>query len=202
MNTVLNVLCWLRDWVPAGLQGSPDSRLSLEEKHRRLWRKIEQFQLDDPEAEYPMSARLADEQGWTPEFTGRVLEEYKRFIFLCATAGKMVSPSYTVDEAWHLHLLYTRSYLEGLCLNIIGRMIHHSPARGGKKEETRFGNMYAETLDLYRRAFGEPPRDIWGPDNGKNVRKMHKDTGVAGKKLDPQRVQPGDPRGLVQEVVG
>jgi hypothetical protein len=67
-----------------------------------------------------------------------------------------------VDEAWHLHLCYTRSYWEGLCGEVLGRQLHHGPTRGGAKEDGKFEEWYERTLASYRSVFGqEPPADVW-----------------------------------------
>ena len=80
------------------------------------------------------------------------------------TAGHEVTPSDEVDQAWHLHLTYTRSYWDGLCDAVLGRALHHGPTKGGQAEGDRFENQYERTLASYRAAFGEePPEDIWPP---------------------------------------
>ncbi|MEK6230809.1 MAG: hypothetical protein N2A42_03075 [Luteolibacter sp.] len=35
------------------------------------------------------------------------MTEYKRFVALAMLAGHPVTPSEEVDQAWHLHLVYT-----------------------------------------------------------------------------------------------
>lgn len=129
---------------------------------RDLWQKLLEFKFDDPEAEYPLSHRLADDQEWDQVFALRVLEEYRKFLFLIMAADHMCVPSKIVDEAWHLHLIYTRSYWYGLCKNVLGREVHHSPSKGGKAESDKFAGLYERTLDTYEKYFGEPPVDIWG----------------------------------------
>lgn len=124
--------------------------------------RIQAFSPDEPGVVFPFSARLAREHGWTRAFTGRVVEEYRRFLYLAMTAGHPVTPSVAVDEAWHLHLTYTRSYWDGLCGRVLGRPLHHDPTKGGAAEGTKFVDWYARTLESYRAAFGhEPPRDVW-----------------------------------------
>jgi len=132
------------------------------EGQARLWDRIKAFSTDDPEAEYPFSRRLADECKWTREFALRAIGEYKKFLFLCLTCDHMVTPSVTVDKVWHLHLQYTKSYLEDLCVYTLGRLIHHHPSRGGKADQSKYERLYQLTLDAYARNFGEPPADIWG----------------------------------------
>lgn len=124
--------------------------------------RIQAFSPDGPGVVFPFSARLAREHGWTRAFAGRVVEEYRRFLYLAMTAGHPVTPSVQVDEAWHLHLTYTRSYWDDLCGRVLGRPLHHDPTMGGAAEGAKFADWYARTLDSYRAAFGqEPPRDVW-----------------------------------------
>ena len=122
-----------------------------------LWRKIRDFQVDDPSSELTFTDRLARENDWSLGFADRVVQEYKRFIFLAATAPHRVTPSEAVDEAWHLHLIYTRSYWDDLCRNVIRRPLHHGPTKGGSAETQRFHEQYRQTLASYREAFGEEP---------------------------------------------
>jgi hypothetical protein len=130
---------------------------------RELWQNMLDFKFDDPDAEYPLSHRLADDQGWEQLFALRVLEEYRKFMFLIMVTDHMCVPSKIVDEAWHLHLIYTRSYWYGLCKGVLGREVHHSPSKGGKAEEDKFAGLYERTLDSYEKYFGAtPPADIWG----------------------------------------
>jgi hypothetical protein len=137
------------------------------EKHDELdnylWRRISSFQLDEPDSPLPFSMRLARENGWSRNFACRVTEEYKRFCFVAITANHSVTPSDEVDQAWHLHLLYTRSYWDEFCTHALGRPLHHSPTRGGSAEVTKYREWYMQTMKSYERAFGPPPCDIW-PD--------------------------------------
>ena len=126
-----------------------------------LWEKISAFQIDESGIEFPFSKRLAAENGWTDDYTCRVIHEYKKFLFLCCLSSG-VTPSGDVDQAWHLHLTYTQSYWTELCRNTLGRDIHHTPTRGGEQEAEKYSVAYLYTLDLYKRKFGEePPAAIW-----------------------------------------
>lgn len=129
-----------------------------------LWRRIESFEIDDGVPTLTFAARLARENGWTPEFARRVVTEYKRFVYLAMVAGHRVTPSEHVDQAWHLHLTYTDSYWKRLCTHVLPRALEHTPTRGGEMEDDKFEDWYARTLESYEREFGgTPPRDIW-PD--------------------------------------
>ena len=133
-------------------------------RQRELWARLCAFDLDEPGASLDFSRRLARENGWTHDFAKRIVEEYKRFLFLAMSAGHPVTPSDEVDQAWHLHLVYTRSYWNELCAEILCAPLHHGPTRGGAQEGAKFGQWYAQTRASYARFFGEEaPLDIW-PD--------------------------------------
>lgn len=127
-----------------------------------LLERILAIELDEPGAMLPFTSRLAREQGWTHVFAGRVVGEYKRFVALAMLAGHPVTPSEEVDQVWHLHMVYTKSYWHDLCRDVLGRDLHHTPTTGGGDEGMKFEGWYAKTLESYRRIFGlEPPVDIW-----------------------------------------
>ena len=127
-----------------------------------LWNRLEAMDLDNADAVLPLSRRLARDNGWTQDFAKRVIDEYKRFVYLAMTAGVPVTPSDEVDQAWHLHLCYTRHYWDTMCGEILGRPLHHGPTKGGQSESTKYRDWYGRTLELYEDAFGEAaPRDIW-----------------------------------------
>lgn len=167
-------------------------------EHQALWARIEAFQLDEPEAEFPFSSRLSEQQDWSPDFTALAIREYKRFLFLSMVATHMVSPSLVIDEVWHLHLQYTQSYVEDLCVFTLGRFLHHIPSRGGRAEKARFDGFYQQTLSSYRAYFGEPPVEVWGPDNGRFVRKHGRDAALAGAPLDASKHTRGDRNSLAR----
>ncbi len=151
----------------AGRNARPSSPKELQDLRRRL----EEYSIDQAGALKPFSVRLAIEQGWTTEFTNRVIEEYKRYMFLCVVSETPMTPSHTVDEAWHLHLIYSRNYWEEFCLHVLRRIIHHDPGTGSEEDNHGLQEQYVRTLATYRNFFGEPPDDIWGPHNGRNVKK-------------------------------
>lgn len=137
----------------------------MTEPENILWQKIESFRLNDPETAFKFSDRLARENGWSQEFTFAVIEEYKKFIFLCCIAENGVTPSDAVDQAWHLHLTFTKSYWNDFCRDTLNKEIHHNPTKGGEQEANKFDNYYTATKQLYLSKFGcEPPTSIW-PEN-------------------------------------
>ena len=129
-----------------------------------LWQRLAAYEIGPPHASLGFVQRLARENGWSIAFAERVIREYKRFCYLAVTMGQEVTPSDAVDQAWHLHLSYTRDYWERFCPEVLGSDLHHGPTAGGSEERTRFYHQYAETLRAYEEAFAQaPPTDIW-PD--------------------------------------
>lgn len=131
-------------------------------KEKQLWYKLESFKLDEQEAKLTFSTRLARENGWSKNYALRVIEEYKKFLFMCCTSPTAVTPSDPVDQAWHLHLTYTKSYWTDLCKNTLNKEIHHNPTKGGESEQQKFNSLYIGMQELYKEKFGTvPPPDIW-----------------------------------------
>jgi uncharacterized protein (TIGR04222 family) len=136
----------------------------MKTEHLELWKRVEGFSLDDSNSAFPFSERLARDNGWPLPYALRVVAEYKRFALLAVAAGHPVTPSDQVDQAWHLHLLYTRSYWKEFCGEVLRTSLHHGPTKGGVSERDKFNDWYARTLASYRAFFGEePPSDVW-PD--------------------------------------
>lgn len=143
---------------------------ALTPEHQRLLVRIMAFELDAPGAFLSFTGRLAREQGWTHAFSGRVIEEYKRFIALAIFAGHPVTPSEEVDQVWHLHLVYTRSYWLDLCRDLLNFDLHHGPTQGGQTEGAKFHDWYSKTLASYEKIFDQrPPPDIWPPPKDRFV---------------------------------
>lgn len=135
----------------------------MNDSARDLRSRIEAFAVDGERGcALPFAERLARENGWTRGYAERVFAEYKRFLYLAALGEHAVTPSDAVDQTWHLHLVYTRSYWDELCGKLLGRPLHHHPTLGGPEERARFLSQYAATLDSYARVFGERPDPrIW-----------------------------------------
>lgn len=134
----------------------------MTEAQKILWNTIEGFQLDDFDSSFTFTDRLCRENGWKYEFGIRAIHEYKKFMFLICISEHPLTPSDQVDQVWHLHLLYTRSYWTEFCQNTLGREIHHGPTKGGTNEKEKFNDWYAKTKELYVTIFKKnPPTDIW-----------------------------------------
>lgn len=131
-----------------------------------LYRQIQNFKFDPPGATKTFAKRLAEENKISLKFAEEIIAEYKKFVYLFCIKeeGKRTTPSLWVDQVWHLHLIYTKSYWQGLCKNIIGKELHHSPGFGIPGED--FNNSYNYTLLLYLQEFGEINRKVWLGERG------------------------------------
>ena len=138
----------------------------MNNKHQQLFTRIKKFSFDKPGTEFTFGQRLARENGWSIEYTNRVIEEYQKFIFLAVVAKHTVTPSEQVDRVWHLHLTYTRSYWNEFCPNVLGQPLHHQPTEGGNLEQIKYDDLYRKTLNSYIEFFAnKAPIDIWSsPD--------------------------------------
>lgn len=117
---------------------------------------------DNSDDALPFSGRLQIEHGWTAGYTARAIEEYRRFLFLSQVADHVVCPSEDVDQVWHQHLTYTRSYWDELCAKILRQKLHHQPTKGGRSEHQLYTDLYFRTLASYEAWFGRPPdKRIW-----------------------------------------
>jgi hypothetical protein len=102
-------------------------------------------------------------KGYDPAQLDLMEQEYRRFLALHLAYPEMdVVPCKIVDELWHQHILDTAAYRED-CEAIFGFFLDHFRYFGmrGADDERALNDAYAETLDRYREAFGEPPPDTW-----------------------------------------
>lgn len=137
---------------------------SIHPEYRQLYSQIMDYDFGYGDVHMPFHKRLAMENVWTEQFALRVVEEYKKFLFLTMVAGHEITPSDEVDQAWHLHQIYQKDY-EQFCLGVLGRKLYHKPTQGGPAENKRFDEQYTKTKEDYKLYFQQtPPEDIW-PDN-------------------------------------
>lgn len=89
------------------------------------------------------------EYGWELSFAGKVLYEYKRFMYL-KSQDPNCSPSDSIDQFWHVHILYTENYSR-FCIENYGKFIHHNPdmSLDQKARKERIG----KTIKLYMLTF-------------------------------------------------
>lgn len=93
--------------------------------------------------------------------------EYRKFLALhIAFPDATIVPCALVDDIWHQHILDTAAYRED-CDAIFGEFLDHYPYFGlrGEDDAQALHDAYADTLDRYRAAFGEPPSGTWISDD-------------------------------------
>ena len=137
----------------------------MDSQQLELYKRLQEFSFDRPDTQLSFSRRLARDNNWSQDYTERVIAEYKKFAFLAVVAGHPVTPSDQVDQVWHLHLTYTRSYWQEFCPKVLQTPLHHDPTRGGAGEQSKFKGMYHQTLVSYEQFFGQVPTDIWSSSN-------------------------------------
>lgn len=127
-----------------------------------LFSRIAAFEFDEGAPEMPFAARLAKDNGWSQVYAIRVIDEYRKFALLTIAAGRIAVPSDQVDQAWHQHLFYTRSWSD-FCANALQTILHHDPTRGGESEQVRFKALYDNPPNLGGDLLAEDlsPRLIW-----------------------------------------
>ena len=124
-----------------------------------LWKKIEKFDINATSNGNGFSLKLARENNWPYEFTKEAIVEYKKFMFLAATCNFMVSPSRIVDQVWHLHLTYSRSYND-FC-ELLGKKIEHVPSNFSDSDIKTFRSAKEKTKTEYEKVFGNQPVAYW-----------------------------------------
>ena len=77
-------------------------------KHVELLRRLEQFQLDSPEASLPFSARLARENNWSPAYAQRVIADGRPYLLDIHTQRDGIGAASTWHPAYSVADLRTR----------------------------------------------------------------------------------------------
>lgn len=110
--------------------------------------------------------KLADSEegpGFDGDHIALMEAEYRKFLAMQLMHPEaVIVPCQIVDEMWHRHILDTAAYRDD-CAAIFGRFMDHFPYFGmrGEDDAQALHDAYADTLDLYRDAFGEPPAETW-----------------------------------------
>ena len=100
--------------------------------------------------------RIAQEHNYSKKDAANLLREAKRMLFLSVLTDQAVSPSLSIDDAWHEMLMFTRFYRA--FSDFIGGFIHHDPTPGPPDG----GRTYARTKEMYEKTFGiKPDERYW-----------------------------------------
>jgi hypothetical protein len=110
--------------------------------------------------------KLADPEegkGYDEAQLDRMEAEYRRYLALqLAFPDADIVPCKIVDEMWHQHILDTMAYALD-CEALFGRFLHHYPYFGmrDEAEAQQLHDAYADTIERYVAAFGDPPAGTW-----------------------------------------
>ncbi len=144
-----------------------------------LWLKLNMMSAEGLQAFAPLAQMMQQQMGTNAEMAQRVIEEYRKFLFLAMRAGHQVIPPGIINDVWMMHLQNAQNYWETL-----GQMIGERPMTQGidPKNLGTMADAWAATLKSYEQIFGtKPPMDIWGsgpvPENPwtqamQNMRKL------------------------------
>ena len=126
-----------------------------------LWNRLQAHPFDAALGSEPYSVKLAQEALWSPNYTAVVIEEYRRFLYLTQIVDWRPKPPWAVEQAWNVHLTFSRNYWDVLCPDVLGCPLHFEPTQDEVRDQP--SRAYAQTLDLYAETFGvaAPPK-IWG----------------------------------------
>ena len=126
-----------------------------------LWLKLNMMNAQGLQAFAPVMQMVEKQMGANAEMAGRVIEEYRKFLFLAMRAGHQVIPPGVINDVWMMHMQNAQNYWEQL-----GQMISERPVTGGGMDAKAMGSMadaWTQTLQSYEKIFGtKPPMDIWG----------------------------------------
>ena len=125
----------------------------------QLLDKILDFDINETSNGNGFALKLAREHNWPYNFTKEAIVEYKKFMYLAATCDFTVSPSRIVDEVWHLHLTYSKSY-QNFC-KVIGKNIEHNPSNFSDEDVKKYRLAKEKTKTEYERVFGNQPSEYW-----------------------------------------
>jgi hypothetical protein len=104
----------------------------------------------------PIKFKLVEESGWSRDFANSMETAYKGFLFLNAKyPGFGMTPSKSLDEIWHTHILDTEKYAED-CDKLFGKFLHHFPYLGmrGKEDQALMQENFSATKELFQKELG------------------------------------------------
>ncbi|GGT31191.1 glycine-rich domain-containing protein [Streptomyces purpureus] len=103
-----------------------------------------------------LAAFCADEYRMDLPMAERVMDQGLALLDLMGTTGEPLSPSKTVDPAWHTFMLHSQEYTDW-CRTRYGRYIHHAP-----NSRYRDGLVMRQVVDRLRAAGYFADDALWG----------------------------------------
>ena len=125
-----------------------------------LWLKLNLMNADGLQAFAPLMEMMQKQMGQNSEMAQRVIEEYRKFLFLAMRAGHQVIPPGPVNDVWMMHLQNAQNYWENL-----GQMIGERPMAQGidaKNFAIDGRRLEGDARILREDLRQEAPMDIWG----------------------------------------
>ena len=90
-----------------------------------LWLKLSTMNAEGLQAFAPMMKMVEQQMGANAEMAGRLIEQYRKFLFLAMRAGHQVIPPGVINDVWMMHMQNAQNYWEQL-----GQMITERPCSG------------------------------------------------------------------------
>lgn len=118
--------------------------------------------------------KLTSDNDWSLSYAKEVFLEYKKFVWLAKVGQSRVVPSKVIDNVWHLHMTFTKSYWHDLCRDILDFELHHIPSSSSRESQQLDRIQYKNTLIMYEKEFGEVPRERYWPTSEKSKHNIFK----------------------------
>ena len=137
-----------------------------------LWQAIKNVPLPDvvtpkdwtrPSKTETFQERLSSEHDLTEESARRLVEEYRRFLYLKAIDGGSLTPSERVDQAWHLHMEIAGEGWAQFCDEVLKFRIDHRTGLSRRKQRRAMpaclSSIAASSIESRQVTFGPESRE-------------------------------------------
>ncbi len=113
---------------------------------------------------------------WTASRADSAVAEYRKLLVL-AKLGVHVVPGKDIDEIWHSHILFTKSYALD-CDSFFGYYLHHKPADGSSAEDNAKRKIsHTIMMNMYKKYFCHVAPLSWNLNYSDPCGSMGCDTG-------------------------
>jgi len=148
-------------------------------EQQKIWDRIQTYNIAGSQSDIFIK-KLMTELDCSKSYCKGAETEYKRFIFLAAISTAPVTPSKIIDSVWHTHLLFSRSYWQEFCPEIVGKALHHEPS--GDEDADKMNQQFHQTLSLYQQYFGisPPPEYCLSTESTKGKASKHQTAYASG----------------------